>query len=80
MRPCLDVPEHLWISSFPTRARGGNHGTKIAWTDELVERCRLMRENGDSWPDVVQMLYEQTGVRLTANAARLYLERYQEWI
>lgn len=79
-RPCLDTPEHLWISDSPAARHGGNqHGSaKFPWTPALADRAYAMHEAGDSWREVALALAETTGIRPSEFAVKDYVARHIE--
>jgi len=77
-RPCLDTPEWQWISSFPARPGGKRAVTgKLDLSDDLARRAWAMHEGGDTWPEVAEMVAQETGARMsTAHLSKVLLDRF----
>jgi hypothetical protein len=81
-RPCLDTPEQLWISSFPTRAashlgnkkRGAERKGAFPWTPALEAHARRLRDTGMAWVEVARELQEMIGARTTGDGVKAHLQ------
>ncbi len=80
MKPCVDVPDYIWISDSLSPRPGGNRNpkSKVPWTPQLAGLAWRMHENGDSWREINTMVFEETGVRMTDKGICEYLENWYE--
>lgn len=75
-----DVPEHLRLSDAPIKTVGdfGGHAGKIPWTPSLVALVWEMYDLGVMWKDIVMMVSDRFGVKVTKDALADYVKKNKE--